>query len=62
MSVLTPSVAKQLKLQGQKLTELDQQSLTSSYPPPAGYLEARKLLTKVARLRMTNEIEEQRKS
>ena len=56
MSVITPSVAKQLKLQAQKLSNLDQQSLTSSYPPPAGFLEARNLLTKVARPRMTKEI------
>ena len=48
MSFVHPSVVKQLVTQG----GIDQSSLTSSYPPPAGYQEAKDLLRRVARSTM----------
>ena len=51
MSFVPPSVVKQLVTQG----GLDQSSLTSSYPPPAGYQEARDLLRRVAKPNLTRE-------
>ena len=56
MSIITPSVAKQLKIESDKQRGLENSSLTTSYPPPAGYKEARDLLKRVRQTEMTKEI------